>query len=231
MTSRGHMTEAVANALCAFSAQAEFNIPWLMNIEELNRYSVRPVIKRANGESRKRTDFIGIDKNKEWYAFEAKGRMKKPSEGQIEDWKEEQAKTISTINGRTPKHHIVAVTYLNEDNIWSQSLNDPPADKDGVSAELDERSFFIAYYVRLQKRFSPNRIVDETPVGALYSVGIPGFYVGVNAEFVNAAFEGAVGRLFELSSSIGNRTGEASEAGLHIFPDGIMVRAVQEPSL
>lgn len=149
MTSRGHMTEAVSNALCAFSAQAEFGIPWLMNIEELNRYSGRPIIKRANNESRKRTDFIGLDIDGEWYAFEAKGRMKKPSEVELENWKE-QAKTIATIDGRKPKHRIVAATYLNENNIWSQILNDPPADGDGVSVLLDEASLFIAYYGRFK---------------------------------------------------------------------------------
>jgi len=228
-TNQGHMTEAVADAFCAFTADAEFNVPWLMNIEELNRYSPQPVIERSDNDSRKRTDFIGQDQQGGWYVFEAKGRKKKPSATDLTKWKD-QAKTIKTVNNIEPKHHIVAVTYLNSKSGWEHISYDPPVDERALAVEFDNRIFFAAYYMRLNRRIRPYRIVDETPNGYLYSIGIKGFQVGVHKDFEKAAFEGEIGRLFNLSSSVSSESGVVGErhAGLRIFGDGIMVRMMED---
>lgn len=226
-TNRAHMTEAVANALCAFSANSEFSIPWLMNIEELNRYSPRPVVILANPKSRKRTDFIGTDAKENWYVFEAKGRTIAPSQRDLGDWKK-QAQTVKTINGQPPVRHILAASFLDEEQKWTQILYDPPADDHSASFEFDMNLFFVAYYARLRSRLLPNSVVAETDFGPLYDLGLPGFAVGVHRDFENAAFEGAIGNLFELSSSIRLTTEHGADAEMHLFSDGVMVKVLRE---
>jgi len=188
MTEQGHLTEAVANALCAFAANRVYDVPWLMNIEELHRYVDAPNVE-FDLTSKKRTDFIGQGTRGDWYVFESKGRRGKPSDTNLRDWKT-QANTVKTINGKEPKYHIVASAYLNADGEWNQILFDPPTDERSISLDFGETDFFRAYYMRLRRRLLLRRIVDETSYGSLYSLGIPKFQVGVHKDFEKAAFEG-----------------------------------------
>jgi hypothetical protein len=104
-------------------------------------------------------------------------------------------------------------------------LYDPPPDERAYALEFDEIDFFRAYYLRLRRRLMSYPIVDETAYGNLYSLGIPGFQVGVHRDFENAAFEGAIERLYELSSAV--ESGHDSKADFQIFGDGIMVKMVE----
>ncbi|MBK6418069.1 MAG: hypothetical protein IPF79_02610 [Ignavibacteria bacterium] len=219
-TAKGIKSFGIGNALCAHTAYVKLGIPWLIDIEKLPaRVSVQ--FKR---NSNQRGDFIGKDTKGNWYAFESKGRGRKPSCDDLEKWKK-QVKTVKAINGKAPACHIVSAAYLNSNKVWEVIWVDPPAER-GVTINLSERHFFDEYYSRLFLALVKQS--GTTTEGFQYgpSTFLPRskVEVGLHSEVFSALQTGNYARIAEF----GQRNLESSEdlksEDTTLFADGIFVR-------
>ncbi len=215
-------TQEIGEVLCSFAANQEFGIPWLLDVEVLDKYPGAPTVRRDK-KSKQRPDFIGQGLNGDWYVFEAKGRSNggKPTVEKLIGWKN-QAKTFRTLNGKPPKRHIVSASYLDVDNNWSLFWYDPPSDEHAVDFAFDVKMFFYAYYRKTLSRILGRSANEESSYGLFFPSGVPGISIGIHKEIFSAAMDLNSRQIIDFAAS---QTGAEVllEPGVTLFRDGIIV--------
>ena len=223
-TDKAHKSFYVGNALCGHSAHAELGIPWLLDIECLETgYNVT----RSPG-SKMRPDFLGLDTHHRWFIFESKGRSARPGKSHLRGWKT-QASVVTHINGSPVTHNIVSAAFVNSYQQWELLWIDPPAETEEARLEVDEPSFFDAYYQPVIELIESAEEGLPGPDGPMSYVASLGAYLGLHRDIADAlqrressaiiAF--AQGRSEERQAPA-DVDSDATEVA--IFPDGVMVR-------
>lgn len=215
-TDKAYKSFFVANAFCAHSAYSELEIPWLIDIERPD-----PDFNLKRGRGKKRPDFIGRTAKSRWFSFESKGRSRLPGPSALKSWKK-QARSLKKVNRSQVKQGIVSATYLNGVEEWELLWVDPPPNEDATELQIDELSFFLAYYLDIVEFVDIPGAID-TPNGAIRLSRDGSVYVGLHYDILSAFRtrdpEAVVAFAASRSSDEQLRTD-----GSRLFRDGVIVR-------
>jgi len=224
VTDKGTKSFFVGNAICAHAAESAFNIPWLVDIENMGaKYQVMPHL------TGKRPDYLGRTPGGNWHVFESKGRSSKPNRSAINEWKV-QARSVRRVNGKQVTYNIVSAAFLNKDECWELIWIDPPPDEKGPEVTFDEDLFFSAYYGKIYEFIQKHKSLGiPSQYGLLVPIGDAGVSLGLHHQveqaFLNKDWESVIH--FAQSQSTGDDAVklEASiDTGISIFPDGLLIQ-------
>jgi hypothetical protein len=119
------------------------NTPWLLH------FDIYGAEHEAALLGAKKPDLIGLNYEKQWIVYEAKGRTGGFSNVVLNDAKG-QAGEIDAIGGMDPVLRVASLAFFRSDGLHL-SVVDPPANKrsKGRKVELSRQQFFDSYYSRL----------------------------------------------------------------------------------
>lgn len=124
-------------------ADAVLEVPCLQNVDNL----VRQGTVRIAPQSKRRGDLVGLSKQGDWHAIEAKGRSRshafKGNHQEVNHAKQQSLKILS-VSGKSPITNSACLTALRTRPI-SVLLYDPPPD-DGEYLETTADNFYRRYY-------------------------------------------------------------------------------------
>lgn len=126
------ITKLLANKL--------FKIPWLMHLDVYKGTIPHSVINNS------RPDLIGVDSNRRWFIFEAKGR----SNGFSRDTQNEakkQTRQLRRIDGQFPMLRAAVQSYYSSSNLLKIRISDPDeVDEDAIDLDINFSDFLDSYY-------------------------------------------------------------------------------------
>lgn len=118
---KGAINYFLGLAVSKLFAAKLLSTPWLLHLDVF-RPQLDVVLK-----GRSRPDLVGKMPDGSWIAMECKGRLSAPDE-KTKNKAKAQSQRITSIDGKSPRLHIGAVTYFKSD-ILHFYLEDPPGDK------------------------------------------------------------------------------------------------------
>jgi type I restriction enzyme R subunit len=220
-TDRADKSFYVGNALCAHSAYADLGIPWLVNVEKLS-----PRVRIEKRKTSRRPDFLGRATRHAWFSFESKGRAKSPGPRLLKDWKK-QARAVKKVNGKDVQRGIVSAAFLNKTREWELLWADPPSDRDSLELEVDESTFFNAFYQPIVNFIQSDNPSIELREGILRLSSVSDVYVGLHGQVLSAFLRqnwGAVTSFASEALAPEDQNGAILPDGSRLFRDGLIIK-------
>ena len=138
-TEKGAVNYFLGMIFCKLFASKLLNIPYLLHLDVF-RPLLNPVLS-----GRSRPDLIGesLD-NKQWHAFECKGRVSPPTT-ETKHKAKDQAQRVQSVNGIECGLHIGAITYFKHDILHFYWCDPTPEDEKGMEIKLTEEVWQYYY--------------------------------------------------------------------------------------
>lgn len=211
----------VGTALCAHAAYVELHIPWLVDIENKKLKKRYEMEWRPTG---KRPDFVGLDSSAQWYVFESKGRVTKPSYRHKSEWKI-QAQSIARVNGQTVSQHIISAAHLDKaKSEWQLLWVDPPVKNEPVELAFDDFSFFDSYYDPIRELIDSGFLPISVSEGLLFYIPTLGVYVGLHQVVLGALERQDPSSIREFAGvQSGFDLEEIENRPVSVYADGVMI--------
>lgn len=193
-----------------------FKVNWLLHVDtNKTLYS----IKFRKGK--RSPDLIGLDQRKDWFIFEAKGRIQKDKDA-IATAKN-QTRNISTINKQLPKSRIVVQTFYKNNNL-NLHVEDPEGfNEEAIELNISFKDYFEKYYRPILDMFEGvNQEIQEIEVNEnkYHTVYFEQFdiTIGINKKLINSNVTNGSFTVFELDEYRNDNN------NTFIGKDGILVK-------
>lgn len=134
-TEKGAVSYFLGMAVCKLFASRLLNTPWILHLDLF-----REQLSAAVLSGRSRPDLVGEDTNKEWHAFECKGRSSVPDPNSRRKAKY-QAQRLVRVDSKDCSLHVGAISYFRKDELefhWRDPESEEPERLEPFEVRLPE---------------------------------------------------------------------------------------------